>query len=63
MPKNDYLVAKIGVDTAENEPERVMCRGLLAGDRLLVAASVGGIAALRSVRALRSVEPRRQGPP
>ena len=38
MLKNDYLVAKIGVDTAENEPSKVAIEpehsGFTVGSRL-----------------------------
>ena len=40
MLKNDYLVAKIGVDTAENEPRKERC--VVAMRSLLVRSEVVG---------------------
>ena len=40
--KNEYLVAKIGVDTAENEPRKGLKNGYSKGPRWLYILLVGG---------------------
>ena len=61
MLKNDYLLAKIGVDTAENEPRKerwtAACVGLLLGAAADANAEVedyrhGGTALLLAARSL-----------
>ena len=40
MLQNEYLVAKVGVDAAENEPSKVSPRGGEGGSQVAVSASI-----------------------